>query len=91
MVAELTTLPDSAEYDLKVNQSFHVLTNEFENHPGYRNVSPIMLNVILDISLIARCVGSSALVLVYIVCQVENTSDLAKEVLIRDSQLETIK
>ncbi len=43
--------PDSTESSLKINQSFHALTNKFENHPDYGNFFPIMLNVIINISL----------------------------------------
>ncbi len=47
---ELPFLSDSAESALKINQSFYVLMNKFENLPGYWNLFPIMLNVILNIS-----------------------------------------
>ena len=48
MYSELPTLPDSAESSLKINQSFHVLMNKFENIPDYGNFVPIMLNVVLN-------------------------------------------
>ena len=37
---------------MKINQSFHVLMNKFENPPDYGNFVPIMLNVMTKISLI---------------------------------------
>ena len=44
------SLPGFAESSLKINQSFHVLTNQFENLPDYGNFVPTMLSVILNIS-----------------------------------------
>ncbi len=38
---------------LKINQSVHVWMNKFDNLPDYGNVVPFMLNVILNVSLIA--------------------------------------
>ncbi len=52
MYKELPTLPDSAKSSQKINQSFHVLMNRFENLPDYRSYVPIRLNVILNTSLI---------------------------------------
>ncbi len=38
---ELPTLPDSAESSLKINQSFLVQKNKFENLPDYGNLFPV--------------------------------------------------
>ncbi len=46
---ELPTLPDSAQSSLKLNQSFHVLMNKFENLPDYGNFSSILLTVFLNV------------------------------------------
>ena len=52
IITELQTLQVIAEISLIINHSFHVLMNKFENLPVYGNFVPIMLNVILNISLI---------------------------------------
>ena len=50
--AELPILSHSAERSLKINLSFYVLKNKFENLLDYGHFVPIMLNVVLNISLI---------------------------------------
>ncbi len=37
---------------MKINQSFHILINKFENLPDYGNLIPFMLNVVLNVSLL---------------------------------------